>query len=89
MESHINFILKRNPQDYIDDCRQNAQQQVAAYNSLAAAIGATNQKTDKTIKYKPDKSILKYNLDDVIKLSKDDFLHLAETFFADIERKFL
>jgi len=24
-------------------------------------------KTDKTIKYKPDKSILKYNLDDEIK----------------------
>ncbi|WP_379350485.1 hypothetical protein [Paenibacillus sp. GCM10027629] len=46
-------------------------------------------KADKTIKYKPDKSILKYNFDDEIKLSKDDFLQLAKAFFADIEFKFL
>ncbi len=44
---------------------------------------------DKTIKYDPDSSVLKYRLGDEIKLSEKDFLLLYKAFFNEIESKFL
>jgi hypothetical protein len=44
---------------------------------------------DKTIKYDPDKSVLKYRIGDEIKLTEADFIRLSAAFFADIERKYL
>jgi len=44
---------------------------------------------DKTIKYDPAKSVLKYRFGDQIKLNEADFTRLSGAFFAEIERKYL
>jgi len=44
---------------------------------------------DKTIKYDPESSILKYKVGDEIKLSEAGFLLLNKAFFDEIESKFL
>ena len=44
---------------------------------------------DKTIKYDPSNSVLKYKVGDEIKLNEADFLLLYRAFFAEIENKFL
>jgi len=44
---------------------------------------------DKTIKYNPDKSVVKYKIGDEIKLHESDFVQLASAFFAEIENKYL
>lgn len=45
--------------------------------------------TDKTIKFDPAQSILKYKVGDEIKLNEAHFGLLCNAFFAEIERKFL
>lgn len=44
---------------------------------------------DKTIKFDPAKSILKYPVGDEIKLKEADFIRLSSAFFAEIESKYL
>jgi hypothetical protein len=44
---------------------------------------------DKTIKFDPAKSVLKYRIGDEIKLKEADFVRLSSAFFAEIERKYL
>jgi hypothetical protein len=44
---------------------------------------------DKTIKFNPAKSVLKYQVGDEIKLNKAGFLQLSNAFFAEIESKYL
>ena len=44
---------------------------------------------DKTIRLKPEKSLLGYQVGDEINLSEDHYLRLSEAFFAEIERKYL
>jgi hypothetical protein len=44
---------------------------------------------DNTIKYVPDKAILKLQLDDEIKLKEKDFLLISKAFFTELESKFL
>jgi hypothetical protein len=44
---------------------------------------------DKTIKFVPDKSVLKYKVGDEIKLNEDDFILISKAFFAEIESKYL
>lgn len=44
---------------------------------------------DKTIKYDPAKSVLKYQLGDEIKVKEADFICLSSAFFAEIEGKYL
>lgn len=43
---------------------------------------------DKTIKYEPAKSVLKYAIGDQIKLTEADFVRLAAAFLTEIETKF-
>jgi hypothetical protein len=43
---------------------------------------------DKTIKMKPDQSVLGYEVGDRIALTETDFGRLAKAFFAEIEAKF-
>lgn len=45
--------------------------------------------TDKTIKFDPARSVLKYKVGDKIKLNEAHFVLLTKAFFAEIERKFL
>jgi len=44
---------------------------------------------DKTIKFDPAKSVLKYRAGDEIKLNPADFIRLSSAFFAEIESKYL
>jgi hypothetical protein len=44
---------------------------------------------DKTIKYDPAKSVLKYRVGNEIKLNEPDFILLSSAFFAEIESKYL
>ena len=44
---------------------------------------------DSTIRFVPDKSVLKYCVGDEIKLNAANFAGLANAFFAEIERKFM
>ena len=44
---------------------------------------------DKTIKYDPAKSVLKYRVGDKIRLNEADFILLSAAFFAEIESKYL
>lgn len=44
---------------------------------------------DKTIKFDPAKSVLKYRVGDEIKLNEADFVLLSPAFFAQIESKYL
>lgn len=44
---------------------------------------------DKTIKYDPAQSVLKYAADKEIKINEADFVLLSKAFFAEIESKFL
>ena len=45
--------------------------------------------TDKTIKFDPARSVLKYKVGDEIKLNEAQFVVLCAVFFAEIESKFL
>ena len=42
---------------------------------------------DKTIKYDPTQSVLKYRVGDEIKLNEANFLRLSSAFFSEIESK--
>ncbi|HWI49950.1 MAG TPA: hypothetical protein VNU45_17185 [Rummeliibacillus sp.] len=44
---------------------------------------------EKSIKYKSEKSILKYEIGDEIKLNAEDFEQLSKAFFDEMESKFL
>jgi len=44
---------------------------------------------DKSIKLSSARSVLKYQVGDEIKLNEADFLLISETFFAEIQRKYL
>jgi hypothetical protein len=56
-------------------------------NSILQSNGVMS--ADKTIKYSPEKSILKLQIGDEIKLTESDFVLLFKAFFADIESKFV
>ena len=43
---------------------------------------------DRTIKYKPEASVLKLQLGDEIRLDEKRFRRLSDAFFAELERKF-
>ena len=43
---------------------------------------------DKTIKYKPETSVLKLSIGDQIQIDEDQFMALSSAFFAEIARKF-
>jgi transcription antitermination factor NusG len=45
--------------------------------------------SDKTIKYEPAKSVLKYKVGDEVKLTAGDFMSLSKAFFAEIENQYL
>jgi hypothetical protein len=57
---------------------------------LVASIQSHGGKltSDSTIKYSPEKSVLKYQIGDDIQLTADDFEKLATEFLAEIEAKF-
>jgi hypothetical protein len=44
---------------------------------------------DKTIKFDPAKSVLKYRIGDEINLNEVNFMLLSSAFFAEIESKYL
>ena len=44
--------------------------------------------TNKTIRYKPEMSILKFEAGDEIRLNADDFARLSAAFFDEIEKKY-
>ena len=43
---------------------------------------------DKTIKYKPERSVLKFGIDDEIRLDEAQFVSLFKAFFSEIQHKF-
>jgi hypothetical protein len=43
---------------------------------------------DKTIKYKPETSVLGFRIGDEIRLDETQFLLLFKSFFSELERKF-
>jgi len=43
---------------------------------------------DKTIRYKPETSILKFKAGDEIRLSADDFARLSAAFFDEVEKRY-
>jgi hypothetical protein len=45
--------------------------------------------TDKTIKFKPENSVLKLKFGDEVRLDPGEFRRLFEAYFAEIEKKFL
>ena len=45
-------------------------------------------RADKTIRYKPETSILKLNAGDEIRLNADAFARLSDAFFDEIEKRF-
>lgn len=51
-------------------------------------VMCTNKTNNKTIKYDPDKSVVKLTLGEKIKLTKPDFVRLYKAFFAEVEKKF-
>ena len=57
---------------------------------LCNAIMENNDRmsADKTIRYKPDMSILKFRDGDEIRLNADDFARLSAAFFDEIEKKY-
>ena len=56
-------------------------------NSLSQNDGVLS--VDKTIKYSPEKSVVKLNIGDKIKLTESAFVALFKAFFAEIEAKFV
>ncbi len=44
---------------------------------------------DRTIKYDPAKSVLKYRVGDEIELNDAELIRLSSSFFAEIESKYL
>ncbi|MCW2598880.1 MAG: hypothetical protein JWM02_709 [Frankiales bacterium] len=57
--------------------------------SASHATWNATLKSDKTIKYRPEESVLAYKPGDEIKLSESDFVRLAAAYFATIEGKFM
>jgi hypothetical protein len=51
-------------------------------------VMCTDKTNNKTIKYNPEKSVLKLQVEAPIKLSESDFLRLFRAFFEEIESKF-
>ena len=43
---------------------------------------------DKSIKYKPEASVLKLNIGDAIRIDEKQFMALSKAFFAELQRKF-
>ena len=116
------------PHDYIDDCRNRVDAQLAAYRDLAAAAGdgagpaledqlfvhrVRNKEgkdgnplnevrvlcaslmsndgvmaADKTIRLKPEASVLHLAPGDEIALGEDDFTRLAGAFFDELEKRY-
>ena len=58
---------------------------------LGDSIMESNRKfdVDKSIKFDPAKSVLKYKVGDEITLTEADFVRLSDAFFAEIESKFV
>jgi hypothetical protein len=56
-------------------------------NSLLQNHGVLS--ADKTIKYSPEKSVVKLKIGDKIKLAESAFIALFNAFFAEIEAKFV
>ena len=55
-------------------------------DSMLRSQGVLN--ADKTIKYTPETSVLKFRIGDEIRLDEKQFLALFEAFFAETRRKF-
>jgi len=121
--------MNKYPQEYVDDCKQRLQEQLAAYRKLperdvfepfffnnlvlvldgyfihrtrglegkdgnplnevrllSGSLMENKQrfKVEKSIKYKPDTSILQLQVEEAIALKEAQFRRLAEAFFAEI-----
>ena len=51
-------------------------------------VMCTDKTNNKTIKYSPEKSVVKLKIGDEIKLTESAFVLLSRAFFAEIETKF-
>ncbi len=51
-------------------------------------VMCTDKTNNKTIKYSPEKSVVKLQIGDEIKLTESAFAALFKAFFAEIETKF-